>query len=59
MSSRSNGMIAHVAKPGNLDDALDKVMLKEDHASPIPEPPAVEAQDPPIWAVWRSAASAC
>jgi hypothetical protein len=27
MSSRSNGMIAHVAKPGNLDDALDKVML--------------------------------
>ena len=46
MSSRKNGMIAHVAKPGNLDDALDKVMLKEDHASPIPET-AAEPQDPP------------
>jgi hypothetical protein len=41
-------MIAHVAKPGNLNDALEKVMLTEDHASPIPEPPTVEAQDPPI-----------
>src|SRR5260370_26514878 len=48
MSTRGNGMIAHVAKPGNLNDALEKVMLTEDHASPIPEPPAVEAQDPPI-----------
>jgi hypothetical protein len=41
-------MIAHVAKPGNLNDALEKVMLTEDHASPIPEPSTVEAQDPPI-----------
>ena len=48
MSTRGNGMIAHVAKPGNLNDALEKVMLTEDHASPIPEPPVVEAQDPPI-----------
>jgi hypothetical protein len=41
-------MIAHVAKPGNLNDALEKVMLTEDHASPIPEPSAaVEAHDPP------------
>lgn len=49
MSTRGNGMIAHVAKPGNLNDALEKVMLTEDHASPIPEPPpTVEAQVPPI-----------
>jgi hypothetical protein len=42
-------MIAHVAKPGNLNDALEKVMLTEDHASPIPEPPPlVEAQVSPI-----------
>jgi hypothetical protein len=42
-------MIAHVAKPGNLNDALEKVMLTEDHASPITEPPpTVEAQVPPI-----------
>src|SRR5260370_35487269 len=48
MSTRGNGMIAHVAKPGNLNDALEKVMLTEDHASPIPEPSAaVEAHDPP------------
>ena len=45
MSSRSNGMIAHVAKPGNLDDALDRVMLKDDPASPILETPVVP-QDP-------------
>ena len=49
MSTRGNGMIAHVAKPGNLNDALEKVMLTEDHASPIPEPPpTVEPQSPPI-----------
>src|ERR1700693_6157691 len=49
MSTRGNGMIAHVAKPGNLNDALEKVMLTEDHASPIPEPPpTVETQAPPI-----------
>src|SRR5260370_33699557 len=48
MSTRGNGMIAHVAKPGNLNDALEKIMLTEDHASPIPEPAAaVEAHDPP------------
>jgi hypothetical protein len=39
-------MIAHVARPGNLDDALDRVMLKDDPASPIPEP-LVAPQDPP------------
>lgn len=37
-SQRSSGMIAHVAKPGTLDDALDRVMLKDDPASPVPMP---------------------
>jgi hypothetical protein len=45
MSQRGNGMIAHVAKPGNLDDALDKVMLREDPASPVLEMPA-PVEDP-------------
>lgn len=47
MSTRSTGMIAHLAKPGKLDDALDKVMLQSDPASPIPETPAVEAYSQP------------
>jgi len=41
VSTRSNGMMAY-AKPGNLNDALDRVMLHNDPASPIPEP-VVEA----------------
>jgi hypothetical protein len=46
MSQRgSNGMMAHVGKPGNLTDALDRVMLQTDPASPIPETPS-ELQDP-------------
>lgn len=48
MSQRGNGLMAHVGKPGNIDDAIDalgKVMLKEDPASPIATP--VPARETP------------
>jgi hypothetical protein len=47
MSARSTGMIAHLVKPGNLDDALDKVMLQDDAASPIPENPLTPTAEAP------------
>ncbi|WP_157467580.1 hypothetical protein [Edaphobacter aggregans] len=49
MSARGNGMMAVIGKPGpgNLNDALDKIMLSSDPASPVPERPAeVEAAAP-------------
>jgi hypothetical protein len=44
---RSSGMIAHVGKPGTLDDALNRIMVNDDPASPIPEEP-VSATDPNV-----------